>query len=1211
MEEERELTPEDDTLQAALLRLLTQSSTAEDMTMLLEALRNGQFALAVGERAVALGGDVNDAVIITGDGNTVQIFKGPDAQTLRGIIQQMQQTLFPAAFLTFHEFSQRAEQAALASHQGALVGQESTLEGVKAFLAGPDRVMMLYGVGGIGKTRLLLELPSLLLEGTVLRFTRTEADSIDHELSSLSSEGSTVIVIDDAHRFTPLANMREVLVNPALAGKVKLLLATRNVFKEFLLTRLGPLPDEHINMLEVEKLRNADIDRLLQNTPHAIEDEATRRALVLVVEGNPLIAHIAAGLVQSGAALTGLTRDEVLTRYLDYIIRDLSSADETSYDHCIGYLELLSALDKIDLANEELCSRIRQTLDMSARQETITVGRLVEAGLVERTWKTLKIASEVLSDHILLSRFFDAETRRSDYQQHIIEPFFAFKPKEILTALAKAEQKGESPEAGLLLGQKLDELLSLVSTGGNFLRLNILNWLDEVAFLRSDDIVALVADIVDGAEHPVEAYHDPWWGSLEITHEMILEKAVDLLSKTIYGRSLEDTISYLYRLSVYRPENATYARVREKAKSALTSIATFVPGKPYAVHLLLLKRIMEWIEQDPIGNGDICLALLVHLLKMDWEISRTEITDSSRVILEQGLLGPDNTLRTIRERVLDGLYALYRQTPSLSKRLEIVEGLEAAVVFMRPDIQVPSAIKSWSQIDCIKTAHFFLEEVIPGSELPIMDAVWKWLWRAEHLGGYVGEELTLLQQRLQGHRLYQLYRLLIDRFRWDNEEDRTDWKANDQRRQQEIEHIIRDLSDATFPQAVHDLAVIAEQVQQANRGDPYWFNWLLEMVGEWTPLYACELIERTQAGNLALQNHLGYVIAGLRRSDPESARAYVMDWMARTDRAYVSAALQGYAFVEWNEVQEDEWELLSRLITDTTTLDNDILRLVPSFARHRPEMAVDALKRIAAREDTWQLRRVAEILTWPDQNGTGWAVEVANLHDYVEILQHLELLPQIDPAVEQCLNRLGQSEPMRVVDFLERRIARAGEYDSKEYRAIPFRFVSGLESIRSNSTYRDVLRRVRDWMVRDDARFGMVETPLVLLALAGNLDEILYGVLMEWVESGNVRKQRAVATLLRTFNSGQRFYELSRELIRRTSDEDVQHAINDALASSPHLDPSIGWGILSQATRQRIGEISRWQNDSSLRVRRFANRTLQSLQTQLEFDETIENHTIG
>src|SRR5258708_6451733 len=81
----KKVMPENDTLQATLERLLTQSSTAEDLTLLLEALRNGQFALAVGERAVALGGDVNDAVIITGDGNTVQIFKGPDAETLRVI----------------------------------------------------------------------------------------------------------------------------------------------------------------------------------------------------------------------------------------------------------------------------------------------------------------------------------------------------------------------------------------------------------------------------------------------------------------------------------------------------------------------------------------------------------------------------------------------------------------------------------------------------------------------------------------------------------------------------------------------------------------------------------------------------------------------------------------------------------------------------------------------------------------------------------------------------------------------------------------------------------------------------------------------------------------------------------------------------------------------------------------------------------------------
>jgi hypothetical protein len=106
---------------------------------------------------------------------------------------------------------------------------------------------------------------------------------------------------------------------------------------------------------------------------------------------------------------------------------------------------------------------------------------LVSAGLVERYWMTLKIASEVMADHILIHHFFDRTTRRADYQQQIIESFLALKPKATLTNLAEAEVKGESSEAGLLLGQKLDELRRIVNRGDHIARWSVLHWLEDIA----------------------------------------------------------------------------------------------------------------------------------------------------------------------------------------------------------------------------------------------------------------------------------------------------------------------------------------------------------------------------------------------------------------------------------------------------------------------------------------------------------------------------------------------------------------------------------------------------------------------------------------------------------------------------------------------------------------------------------------------------------
>jgi hypothetical protein len=110
--------PESDHLDSILERIIARTHSDADIQVLRQALQEGQLALATGERAVAVGGDMNDSVIVTGEGNVVHIFKSPDAEIIRRVFQQVMASVVPRAVLTHVEFSARAEQASLASHQG-------------------------------------------------------------------------------------------------------------------------------------------------------------------------------------------------------------------------------------------------------------------------------------------------------------------------------------------------------------------------------------------------------------------------------------------------------------------------------------------------------------------------------------------------------------------------------------------------------------------------------------------------------------------------------------------------------------------------------------------------------------------------------------------------------------------------------------------------------------------------------------------------------------------------------------------------------------------------------------------------------------------------------------------------------------------------------------------------------------------------------------
>jgi hypothetical protein len=291
--------------------------------------------------------------------------------------------------------------------------------------------------------------------------------------------------------------------------------------------------------------------------------------------------------------------------------------------------------------------------------------------------------------------------------------------------------------------------------------------------------------------------------------------------------------------------------------------------------------------------------------------------------------------------------------------------------------------------------------------------------------------------------------------------------------------------------------------------------------------------------------------------------------------------------------------VLRHLVAKGSSLvDDAILWLLRQFAPHNPNLAVDLLKTIATRADENTLRHIAQVLS-ARKSGEGWIVKFANSQDYLEIIQNFERLSWLDSDTEECLNRLGQVAPMQVIDVIERRINIKAQHRTEDvhYRVLSLSSSCALNSIRCSAEYPDVLRRVRDWMVGKDGLFYF-ETPRILKKIAVNLEEPLYAVLMEWVNSGDIQKQRAVAIILQTFNAGQAFYDMSRELLLQTRARD--ESILNSIQSAIHSTPGATWGPFSNHTQKRLEEVSPWLQDENFQVRRFANRIVASLQEDLE-----------
>ncbi|MBD2771310.1 hypothetical protein [Iningainema tapete] len=1185
-------------LRAILKRLVAKTYTNADLEILCQAIEAGQIILVTGERAIAVGGDVTDAVFITGDGNLVYIFKGADAEVVRQIVQDILKSFELPALLTHSEFFKSAVSAAerIAGYWEVIVGRDALLAEIKSLLVESTDVIVLHGAGGLGKTRLLLELPKVIPSGTSLWYIRQRAESIEYDLASLNPNNHHVIVVDDAHRFELLHQLGEVLVNPKIAGKVTLVLATRRVFKDSVTYKLGSLAGYQVNKIEVKPLENLDIDQLLQTPPYEIAHEDTRHTLVRIAKGDPLIAGVAARLVQRGESVINLNRDWVLTRYLNDIIHELAEAGYD--DRYISYLEIMAALNTIDLNNQQLREKVQKVVGISPYDEDRIISRLVEAGIVERYWMTLKITSEVLADHILIHHFF--QIKQADYQKKIIEPFFKLKPQQILTTLAEAEVKGER-HAGLLLGHKLRELHYILNQGDNLARLSVLEWIQDLAYLRPDDALVIVDNILNVLEElPASNQQDHPSCKWDIKYERLLSKIVDVLSRTHWVR-LSDSIDYLHKLARYQLDAAEYARVREEASKALVEIAEIKIDKSDTAQPTILNKIEGWLKEDFTSNLNLSLSLIKPMLSMEVNSTKIDPTRYLHILIRQGLLLPSESLRKIREQALGILYQAYSQTSNLSERLKIVKSLEGAILLPRSTSasEVSAETWAWLKPDCKNTAQFFLKVVIPNAELPILDAVAEWLWYAPRFSGYQLDEFEQLKQQLQNNNLYQLYKFLVsNRLRGDAQDDQLNWQAIEQRHQLAIKQYIEGLSPTAIEKAISELETIVEQCQTAGESSTYWFDTLFYRLGEKNPEFAQQMVEQALSKNLTIKHHLGPVIGGLYQSNLEVAWSYIKSWVDGDELVLWLAVAGSYHFLDSSRFQEEEWEILHRLTTKQSSLvDYKILQLISRFVPYNPQLSVKLLKIIATSDDESVLLGVADALSWSFKSFQAeWGIKFITSQDFLDILRNFERLSHLNYAAEECLELLGKIEPMQLIDFIERCIKIKAEQREigEDYETIHFPYSRAVESIRSSTEYPDILRRVRDWMLRED--FWFFETPKVLKEIAGSLSESLYNILMEWVRLGEVQKLNAVVKILCKFNSGQLFYHLSREIICNTNYEIVLGSIRASINSTPGMI----FGGFSNFIKQRLEEISPWLKDENLRVRSFARQMEELLQQNLE-----------
>ncbi len=679
---------------------------------------------------------------------------------------------------------------------------------------------------------------------------------------------------------------------------------------------------------------------------------------------------------------------------------------------------------------------------------------------------------------------------------------------------------------------------------------------------------------------------------------------------TVYGDPVV-CIAYLQRLAGYRREDAHYADVREMAANVLVGLAQFKLGRPYTIHLELVRVVKQWLADDFSGWFELCLKILRPMLELRFEQSWPSPI-ALAVIIEHGLIQPGETLARIRKEALKVLFGAYPRAQTLRQRLAIIDGLEGALPQMRPGESLSDDDLLWLRPNGVETAQFLLTEVVPTAELPILEAVYEWLWRARRFSGYQVDEWDQLRQALAVHPLYQLYRALAGKM-WLNEADDTlDHKAGEQYRRAVIDEVLSGLTVENIDQAITDLATIAEQARSAGQMNTYWLETLLKGMGERDPGLACHLIERSVHENLTLISYLGDVVVGLRETAPDVALKYVTAWIETDNETLNLNIAKSYRAAAWEGLLESEWDVLARLVDkQMRQVDQFIAWLVPFFAPYRPELAIALLKTLALRGDSAVVGRVTMAASWQGTSST-WAVAFPRWQDLLDICKCLVPIPQLDHDMQACLIRLGQTDPLLLVEVLEDRIHYRALHREEEarYEPIPLDWIGATDRVRfqQGERYCEALRRVRDWMLSGEEALSEA-VPDVLTVLADDLNPALAAVLQEWVTTGQHLKCLAVAEIVQTFNTGDAFYVLGRELILHAMSEGNADIISTIRGAMWLPRTGLWEAEVASFLEDRIAGLAQWREDEDYRLSSFAREISQQLQKELDVvrkDESSE-----
>jgi hypothetical protein len=698
--------------------------------------------------------------------------------------------------------------------------------------------------------------------------------------------------------------------------------------------------------------------------------------------------------------------------------------------------------------------------------------------------------------------------------------------------------------------------------------LNVISWVEEIAFYRPHEVLAFCKAIYGSHKEEQEVQH-ALFGPTKIDRDDSLEKIQSLLKSVAANENyFKESLELLLRIST----NLDVKHLRDFLSEPVKQITGYYYGRDfvardnnYRYEPKFNQMTLDVVERMLQNEKDIqlltrCIAVIPNLLKMRVESTKFVKSKDAISITEYRLPIDDASLKEVRERALSLLFNTFDQSTESVIRYRCLAELQNSFQYMSLSADL---------MDDFSKILDFLENQSTGEDVYVQNSISEMLRR---LSGSSDQKLIAridaIQARLDRNSQLAFYRLLFGRHGFDPQPEY-------------VEGQVKRCVEKYQPK---DLILLLDEFYKIKESQTTGDRSFFRSLGYKNPDFGCEMIRIVSDDSklrknisLGLVRVLGYILVGVRGSDQSAWRECVDTLRRQGDNRAMTIALTAFHLHQNQEFTADDLGMIRDMIPDA---DEEIRILIANtlwfFDKYSDFDSLLAAYEQLSQNMTTELS--AQILqglargVHEENFAEKWAEETRRA-SLKRILSPVFDFPLIDWSamngyyLELLLSVLWRYSTEDILAFFRRRLD-PERSRIEGYSPLPYQLHDLFQNV-SDERQNDFVSRVLQWDTNKYPAYRLAQ--LLGLALSQEIKELALATLKKTIETGDKSHLILIAKLLNDIPLSDKFYDLAMQIADRSGgDSEVINQLWASFISTTGGSRSIGEQFPSHLIHKKL-----------------------------------------